>query len=81
MLTKDESQRLQKDGATARALGKSEIDNPFYRPENCPAATGEATPEWEAKASAWRVGWLIEHEMRGGDAAAVENAIAGLLRR
>lgn len=55
---------LRRQGANARAFGQSEFDNPFYRPENMPAATGEAVSDWNAKAQAWRDGWLAEDLIR-----------------
>jgi hypothetical protein len=56
---------LEKDGARARALGRSQFDNPFLKSENMPAATGHSLEEWNAKRDAWQMGWTIEDAMRG----------------
>lgn len=52
-------EQIQKDGAKARTEGATPADNPYYKPENMPAATGETIPEWEAKACAWNFGWMM----------------------
>lgn len=56
---------LQQQGANARALGRSPIDNPFYRVEAMPISTGESTELWNAKAEAWGLGFTLEDAMRG----------------
>lgn len=63
-MTKEESERIQKEGANARALGHSMFDNPHYRSEAMPAKTGESTEEWQLKAEAWELGWRAEDAMR-----------------
>jgi hypothetical protein len=58
-------ENIQKDGANARALGRSRFDNPFFKSALMPASTGETIEEWSAKEAAWRLGWTIEDAMRG----------------
>lgn len=55
---------LQKAGATARAARRCELDNPFYKSENMPAATGESIEAWNAKCEAWDFGWKMEDAIR-----------------
>jgi hypothetical protein len=57
-------EEIQDAGANARALGSPQLSNPYYRPKNMPAATGEDVRGWEAKAQAWNLGWEIEDTMR-----------------
>jgi hypothetical protein len=57
-------EEIQKSGANARALGLSELDNPYYKQENMPAKTGEPIAEWQVKAEAWTLGWRIEDAIR-----------------
>jgi hypothetical protein len=61
-----DNEQIQKAGANARAIGKSKMDNPYYKPENMPAATGEPIREWETKAQLWDASWDIEDAMREG---------------
>lgn len=56
---------IQKQGATARAMGKSFIDNPYLQHEKLPAATGETIEQWQVKHDAWHLGWTVENAMRG----------------
>lgn len=58
---------VQQAGANARALGLVELDNPYYKSENIPAATGETIEQWSAKHDAWELGWLMEDAMRSSD--------------
>jgi hypothetical protein len=55
---------ITKAGATARALGKSKMDCPYYKADAVPAATGESIEEWLAKIEAWELGWTAEDMMR-----------------
>ena len=55
---------IQRLGATARAMGKSEIDNPYFAPDAVPAATGEAVESWAGKVEQWQLGWAIEDSIR-----------------
>lgn len=55
---------IVKQGANARALRRSEFDNPFLRAESCPAATGETVEQWQAKERAWHFGWTAEDATR-----------------
>lgn len=64
-LSPDEHERLQRAGANARAAGRSFLDNPHLKSENCPAATGEPLEVWVAKHDAWELGWRAEDAMRG----------------
>lgn len=50
---------IQRDGAIARALGKTEADNPYFKAENLPKVTGETPEQWSAKANAWDRGWKL----------------------
>lgn len=63
-MTQEESEKLQKEGANARAIGKSIIDNPFYKSENMPGQTGDEIDEWQLKVQAWELGWRIEDLMK-----------------
>jgi len=55
---------LEKLGASARALGRDEFDNPFLKQENLPAATGDSVEVWQAKYDAWDRGMKIEDAIR-----------------
>lgn len=55
---------IQSAGANARAAGCTEFDNPYYKAENMPAATGERAEEWAEKEIAWRLGWIAEDAIR-----------------
>lgn len=57
---------IQKAGANARACGTGEFDNPYIKPENMPAKTGETMEDWQAKADAWKLGWVMEDSIRNG---------------
>lgn len=52
----DESD-LERRGAAAAAAGHPWHSNPFLRPENMPAATGETLREWSRKHDAWQRGF------------------------
>jgi len=58
------SQSIQKQGANARAMGHSKFDNPYFKYENMPVATGESRDDWNAKQFAWELGWTMEDAMR-----------------
>ena len=66
----EERHALQREGATARAAGRSPFDNPFYAAEKMPAATGETVASWNERAEAWSFGFEMEHAMRRGAGAA-----------
>jgi hypothetical protein len=55
---------IQKAGANARARGENFLDNPYYKPEAMPAATGESVSDWQAKAKNWEFGWNMEDMAR-----------------
>jgi hypothetical protein len=54
----------QKAGANARAMRKTQSDNPYYRSDQMPAATGQDVEEWNALAEAWNFGWQMEDVIR-----------------
>lgn len=56
--------RIRREGAQARARGATLFENPYTRPENLPAATGEPQAAWEAKHKAWIDGWDAEDHAR-----------------
>jgi hypothetical protein len=56
--------KIQKAGANARALLKSQIDNPYLKPDKMPAATGQSIQEWNALVEAWDLGWKMEDVIR-----------------
>jgi hypothetical protein len=64
VITQELHEALQQQGAIAKALGRSQIDNPFLKTENMPAATGELIEIWNAKRDAWQMGYTIESMMR-----------------
>ena len=70
------SEEIQKQGANARALGISRFDNPYAKSAAMPAATGESIDEWQAKFTAWKLGWDIENAMRPDPALALLRALA-----
>lgn len=57
-------EQIQKDGANARALGRSFLDNPHLRRENMPVATGETIEAWARKERLWNLGWEMENAIR-----------------
>ncbi len=57
---------IKKDGATARALGKRLLQNPYLKSNQMPSETGESAQEWQAKHDQWELGWRIEDAIRGG---------------
>lgn len=57
-------EELQKQGANARALGRSVFDNPLYAAAKMPAVTGEGVDEWARKEQLWRTGWEMENAIR-----------------
>lgn len=57
-------ERILTQGAEARAAGKSVFDNPFLRPEQMPAATGDSIEDWQRKHDEWDAGWKIEDAIR-----------------
>lgn len=58
---------IEKAGAVARASGRYEFDNPYFRSGQMPAATGESLQDWSIKAEAWKRGWTIENAMKTGE--------------
>lgn len=58
------NEELQRMGANARAVGKSEFDNPYYRVEMSPLASGMDPREWARREENWRIGWTVENLMR-----------------
>ena len=54
-----------KEGVNARVRGETEINNPYYKPYNMPAQTGETIEAWQEKVESWSFGWKMEDMMRG----------------
>jgi hypothetical protein len=72
-------EQAEKDGASARALGRDLHSNPYYVAAGMPSVTGEKLEEWHAKAVGWDVGWRAEDLIRGGaDAEQPPNSEARL---
>jgi hypothetical protein len=63
-MTDDENKQIQKDGANARAFGRSMFDNPYLKAEHLPAKTGETVEQWQVKHDLWELGWRAEDLMR-----------------
>lgn len=57
-------------GANAMALGMCFMDNPYYKQDAMPRATGESVEQWNRKAEAWNAGWAVEDIVRAGQSAA-----------
>lgn len=62
----NQQEQAQNDGASARALGRDLLSNPYYLASGMPSVTGEKLEEWHAKAVAWEVGWRAEDLNRAG---------------
>ena len=62
----NQPEQAGKDGASARALGRDLLSNPYYAAKGMPSVTGEKLEEWHAKAVAWEVGWRAEDSIRAG---------------
>ncbi len=62
----NQREQAEKDGASARALGRDLRSNPYYAASGMPSITGEKLEEWHAKAVAWDVGWRAEDLTRAG---------------
>ena len=62
----NQREQAEKDGASARALGRDLRSNPYYVATGMPSVTGEKLEEWHAKAVAWEVGWRAEDLIRAG---------------
>jgi hypothetical protein len=58
------SEEIQKQGANARAMGLTQFDCPYFKPDQVPVATGESVESSNAKVEAWNLGWQIEDAMR-----------------
>lgn len=56
---------IQKAGANARAMGRTEFDNPYLQESELPRATGEPVEKWLAKWEAWQLGWKLEGAVSG----------------
>jgi hypothetical protein len=65
----NEREQAEKDGASARALGRDLLTNPYYVAGGMPSVTGEKLEAWHAKAVAWEVGWRAEDSARAGTSA------------
>ena len=62
----NQREQAEKDGASARALGRDLTSNPYYVASGMPSVTGEKLEEWHAKAVGWDVGWRAEDLIRAG---------------
>jgi hypothetical protein len=62
----NQQEQAEKDGASARALGRDLLSNPYYAAKGMPSVTGEKLEEWHAKAVAWEVGWRAEDSVHAG---------------
>jgi hypothetical protein len=65
----NQQEQAEKDGASARALGRDLLSNPYYLASGMPSVTGEKLEEWHAKAVAWEVGWRAEDSSRASTGA------------
>lgn len=65
----NQQEQAEKDGASARALGRDLRTNPYYVASGMPSVTGEKFEEWHAKAMAWAVGWRGADSIRAGTGA------------
>ena len=77
----NQQEQAQKDGASARALGRNLLSNPYYLASGMPSVTGEKLEEWHAKAVAWEVGWRAEDLNRAGADAPPPPASEDLARQ
>jgi hypothetical protein len=77
----NQQEQAQKDGASARALGRDLLSNPYYVASGMPSVTGEKLEEWHAKAVAWDVGWRAEDSSRAGTDAPQPPASEALARQ
>jgi hypothetical protein len=48
---------IELNGRNARECGHGIMQNPYFRPENMPRATGESFREWQEKVYHWDIGW------------------------
>jgi hypothetical protein len=74
-----QKEQAEKDGASARALGRNLHSNPYYAANGMPSVTGEKFEEWHAKAVAWEVGWRAQVVIHpaGADAPQPQAALNG----
>ena len=77
----NQQEQAEKDGASARALGRDLHSNPYYLASGMPSVTGEKLEEWHAKAVAWEVGWRAEDSIRAGTDAPRPPASEALARQ
>lgn len=68
-------QQLSLDGANAYRLGRNELDNPFYKSEAMPLATGESLETWQAKLQAWELGFKTEKAIDDPDGKMINRII------
>jgi hypothetical protein len=74
LLTKEEEEAIQKQGASSYATNGLNSRNPFYRTENKPTITGEDIKVWQAKVKAWESGYETEKLNRKGLGKAKEQS-------
>ena len=65
----NQREQAEKDGGSARALGRDLLSNPYYAASGMPSVTGEKLEEWHTKAVAWEVGWRAEDMIRAAAGA------------
>lgn len=70
--------QLSLDGANAYRLGRNELDNPFYKSDAMPLATGETLEVWQQKAEAWTMGFQIEQAIDDPDGKTLGKIIQAL---
>jgi len=71
-------ERLIDQGASARAEGRSFLDNPAFRAHAHPRDDDRALSDWQDRVEAWHRGWMDEDAVRRGVAA---RAVRDLLDR
>jgi hypothetical protein len=57
---------VEHSGRLARELGHSLMQNPYFRQENMPRATGESFREWQDKVHHWEIGWYSAQQAQTG---------------
>lgn len=62
-------ERLIDLGASARAEGRSFLDNPAFRAHAHPRDGDAAVSDWQDRVEAWHRGWMDEDAVRRGVAA------------
>ena len=58
-------QEIILQGIVARRLSEN-WDNPFYKAEATPTATGQSLRDWSCQATAWETGWGLQDAIDQG---------------